>query len=190
MNTIISKRTGTFTYAKWVKKNGQFHQDGPGILINGGAGIVGGAELLSGKPMEKRSLLIPVGVHTYVDDEALEKLMSIGKFRKDMERGIITVVRGKKCDQDTTDKIASKDMLEDDHIPTRPVTRENIEDAGGTINNDGSVNITNVEGDASPLRMRDENAGLPNYQKKANAEARKRDSAERKAASRRRNKRS
>ena len=190
MNTIISKRTGTFTYAKWVKKNGQFYQDGPGILINGGAGIVGGAELLSGKPMEKRSLLIPVGVHTYVDDEALEKLMSIGKFRKDMERGIITVVRGKKCDQDTTDKIASKDMLEDDHIPTRPVTRENIEDAGGTINNDGSVNITNVEGDASPLRMRKENAGLPNYQKKANAEARKRDSAERKAASRRRNKRS
>lgn len=186
MNTIISKRTGTFTYAKWVKSNGQFYQDGPGIVINGGAGIVGGAELLSGKPMEKRSLLIPVGVHTYVDDKVLDKLMSIGKFRKDIERGIITVVRGKKCDQDTTDRIASKDMLEDDHIPTRPVTRENIEDAGGIVNSDGSVNITNVDGDASPLRMRDENAGLPGYQKKANREAREQRKAERKSASRRR----
>ena len=166
MNTIISKRTGTFTYTRWKKVNGQFFQDGPGIVINGGAGIVGGSELLSGKPMEKRSLLIPVGVHTYVDDEVLEKLMSIGKFRKDIERGIIVVVKGKKCDQDATDKIASQDMIEDDHIPTRPVTREEIEDAGGVVASDGSVNISGVLDENSPLRTREANAGQPFYNKK------------------------
>ena len=115
-HTIISKRTTPFTYTKWVKINGQFHQDGPGIVINGGSGVVGGAELLSGRPLEQRNTLIPESILTFVDDKALEKLMTIGKFRKDMERGIITVVKG-KVSQDKGDEIARKDMLPDEHNP-------------------------------------------------------------------------
>lgn len=188
MNTIISKRTGTFTYTKWVKINGQFHQDGPGIVINGGAGIVGGAELLSGRPLEQRSSIIPVGVHTYVDDEVLDKLMSIGKFRKDVARGIICVVKGKKCDQDATDNIASKDMIADEQIPTRPVTAEEMQNAGASLNKDGSVDIGEVDDGDSPLKQRKMEAGLPNYVKERNREERRRDAHERKRTTTRRRK--
>lgn len=181
MNTIISKRTGPFTYTNWYMKNGQFHQDGPGIIINGGSGIVGGLELLSGRPLDKRSSIIPVGVHTYVDDEVLDKLMKNGKFLRDIERGIIAVVKGKKVDQDKTDEIAAKEMLDDGHIPTRPVTREEMESAGAKINNDNSVDIGSVETDISPLKQRRIDAGAPSYVKKRNQEARKRRVAERKA---------
>lgn len=187
-NTIISKRTSPFTYTKWIKVNGQFYQDGPGIVINGGSGIVGGAELLSGVPLEKRTSMIPVGVHTYVDDEVLDKLMSIGKFRKDIDRGIIVVVKGKKCDQDQTDSIAEKDMLADEHIPTRPITQEEMEAAGAIKNKDGSVDIGEVEDGISPLKQRKMDAGLPGYQKKANREARDQRKFERDASTRRRSK--
>ena len=183
MNTIISKRTGTFTYTKWIKANGQFFQDGPGIIINGGAGIVGGAELLSGIPMEKRTSIIPVGVHTYVDDEVLAKLMSIAKFRKDLERGIIYVVKGKQLDQDKTDDIAENKMIEDCNIPTRPITQDEMEAAGMTINKDGSVDIGEMDEGDSPMRQRKIEAGLPAYQKAANRNARKRRVAESKKQS-------
>ena len=188
MNTIISKRTGTFTYTKWIKANGQFFQDGPGIIINGGAGIVGGAELLSGTPMDKRTSLIPVGVHTYVDDEVLAKLMSIAKFRKDLERGIVYVVKGKKIDQDQVDDIAEHKMIEDYNIPTRPITEEEMEAAGMEIKKDGSVGIGEMDEGDSPMRQRKIEAGLPGYQKKANREARAQRVAEKKRATRSRKK--
>lgn len=188
MNTIISKRTSPFTYTKWKTVNGQFYQDGAGIVINGGAGLVGGAELLSGIPLERRTSMIPVGVHTYVDDEVLERLMTIGKFVRDVERGIIVVVKGKKCDQDQTDNIASKDMVDDAHIPTRPVTQEEMEAAGGVKNKDGSIDIGEVNDGDSPLRQRKIDAGLPSYQKKANAEARDQRKAEVRRAYHRRSK--
>lgn len=182
MNTIISKRERPFLYCAWKKVNGQFFQDGPSILINGGAGIVGGLDLLSGRPLDKRSSVIPVGVHTYVDDVVLEKLMSIGKFRSDIKRGIIVVVKSKKLDQDKTDTIADKDMIEDDHIPTRPVSEKEIEAAGAKINKDGSVDIGDLEGDSSPLVQRKNDAGQPEYVKKRNQEKREQSKAERKAA--------
>lgn len=180
MNTIISKRTTPFTYTKWIKSNGQFFQDGPGIVINGGAGIVGGAELLSGRPLEQRNTLIPVGVMTFVDDEVLEKLMSIGKFVADIKRGLIEVCKGKKLDQDKADQIAETSMLEDDHIPTRPVTEEEMEAAGGKKNKDGSVDIGSVDDGMSPLKVRAIDAGQPSYVTRRNAEARKRNAAEKK----------
>ena len=68
-HTIVSKRTTPFVYTKWEKINGQFHQIGKGIVINGGAGIVGGAELLSGVPLSQRRTLVPDSVLTFVDDE-------------------------------------------------------------------------------------------------------------------------
>jgi len=185
MNTIISKRTSPFTYIKWVKINGQFHTDGPGIIINGGAGIVGGSELLSGRPLEKRSTLVPVGVMTFVDDEVLDKLMTIGKFQKDIDRGIITVVKGKKLDQEKGDDIADRDMIEDDHIPTRPVTQEEMENAGGQKSKDGSIDIGEVEEGDSPIKQRTIEAGQPDYVKQRMRENKKRDAAERKRASKR-----
>lgn len=172
-HTIISKRTTPFTYTKWVKINGQFHQDGPGIVINGGSGVVGGAELLSGRPLEQRNTLIPESILTFVDDKALEKLMTISKFRKDIERGIITVVKG-KVSQDKGDEIARKDMLPDEHNPARPITQEELEATGATISDDGSVNISKVATDASPLKIRKQEAGLPGYEKKRRAESRRR----------------
>ena len=183
-HTIVSKRTTPFTYTKWVKINGQFHQDGPGIVINGGAGVVGGAELLSGRPLEQRNTLIPESILTFVDDEALNKLMSIGKFRKDLERGIITVIKNKKISQEKGDEIARQDMLENEHIPSRPITQEELEATGATIAKDGSVNISEVHDDASPLKIRMQEAGLPGYEKKRRAESRKRNTAEKRRAKR------
>ena len=171
-HTIISKRPSPFTYIKWVKVNGQFFQDGPGIIINGGAGVVGGDELLSGRPLEKRGTLIPVSVLTFVDDAALDKLMSIQKFRHDIARGIITVVKG-KIDQDKADSIAQSDMLEDENIPTRPITEDEIKRSGGRMNNDKSVDIGDVEDGVSPMKIRAEDAGQPDYVKRRNADKRK-----------------
>jgi len=164
-HTIISKRTAPFTYTKWVKINGQFHQDGPGILINGGSGVVGGAELLSNRPLERRNTLIPISVLTFVDDKALDKLMSIPKFRSDIARGLIVVVRGKKLDQDKGDAIAQSDMLEDENNPARPITKEEIENAGASFNKDGSIDIGEVDG-MSPLKVRMQEAGKMSYEKK------------------------
>lgn len=172
-HTIVSKRTSPFTYQQWAKVNGQFHRVGRGIIINGGAGIVGGAELLSGIPLDKRSSLIPVGVHTYVDDEALDYLMGVPKFRDDIKRGIICVIKGKKLDQDGTDNVAEKEMIEDSHIPTRPVTQEEMEAAGAIKTKDGAMNIEGVADGDSPMRQRRIDAGSPSYVKKRNAETKK-----------------
>lgn len=172
-HTIISKRTSPFTYTKWVKVNGQFFQDKRGVVINGGAGVVGGSELLSGRPLEKRSLLVPASVMTFVDDEVLEYLMSVPKFRRDIERGLIVVIKDETIDQDKADEIAAKDMIDDDHIPTRPVTEEEIEKTGASINKDGSVDISDVDEDMSPLKVRKQDAGQPYYVKKRNAEKRR-----------------
>ena len=99
--------------------------------------------------------------------------MTIGKFRKDMERGIITVVKG-KVSQDKGDEIARKDMLPDEHNPVRPITQEELEATGATIAKDGSVNISEVNDGTSPLKIRKQEAGLPGYEKKRRAESRRR----------------
>lgn len=182
MNTIISKRTTPFTYQEWKYINGQFITDGPGIVINGGAGVVGGLELLSGRPLNQRNSIIPVGVHTYVDDTVLEKLYRIPKFNRDVERGLIVVIKGKKCTQEETDGVADRDMLEDEHIPTRPITDAEFKAAGATLNSDGSVNIGNMATGDSPMRQRKIEAGLPSYAKTELREKRTRDAEERKRA--------
>lgn len=188
MNTIVSKRTSPFTYQAWKYVNGQFFPDGPGIVINGGAGIVGGLELLSGRPLMQRNSIIPVGVHTYVDDDVLDKLYKIPKFKKDVDRGIILVIKGKKLDQDKTDSIAANEMVEDDHIPTRPITEEEIQNAGATINKDGSINIGEVEVGDHPLRQRAIEAGQPQYVKERMRSERAQNKDERKRASGRKRK--
>lgn len=171
-HTIVSKRTSPFVYTEWAEINGQFHQQGPGIVINGGAGIVGGGELLSGVPLEHRKTLIPESVLTFVDDETLAKLERIPKFKSDVKRGIIAVYRNKRISQDKGDEIADKDMLPDEHIPTRPITAEEMERAGGVMTKSG-VDITDVQEEVSPLKVRKQEAGLPGYVKERNRQARK-----------------
>lgn len=168
MNTIISRRLSTFTYQKWQYRNGQAFPDGPGILINGGAGVVGGADLLSGRPLESRSRFIPVGVMTFVTDAVLDRLYEIDKFKRDIDRGLITVVKGKKCSQEECDNIASRDMIPNDRIEERPFSQEDIENAGGVFNDDGSVDISKAAEDIVGLRKA--NAGAPLYVQKRNNE--------------------
>lgn len=186
-HTIISKRTSPFVYTNWVKVNGQFFRekiggrDGRGIVINGGAGIVGGDQLLSGIPLERRQTLIPESVLTFVDDEVLAYLERNPKFKKDVERGIITVVKG-RITQSKGDQIAAGDMIPGEHIPTRPVTVKNMEAAGAVITKDGSVDISDVGEETSPMKIRQQEAGLPAYEKRARREARRIARAERKAA--------
>lgn len=184
-HTIISKRTTPFIYTKWEERNGQCVQVGRGVVINGGAGVVGGNELLSGRPLEFRTPLIPISVITYVDDEALEYLMSIPKFVHDCKRGVIQVVKG-AIEQEKADAISERDMVEDENIPSRPVTEKEIEEAGGSFNKDGSIDISEVDEGISPLKMRKTNAGQPGYVKKRNAENRKRVSEEKKRAAKKR----
>jgi len=167
VHTIISKRPTPFHYQQYDLINGNFAAKGKGVIINGGAGIVGGRELLSGIPLEKRSTLIPESVLTFVDDEALEYLMGCNKFKKDIERGLIEVVKG-RLSEGEGDKIAKEDMLDNEHIPDRPFTEKDIKEAGGVINDDGSVNIEKAAEDLDACRK--ENAGAPTYVKKRNLE--------------------
>lgn len=175
MHTIISKRPTPFTYQQWEFVAGNFRPIGSGVLINGGAGLVGGAELLSGRPMDERSKIIPDSVLTFVDDVALEYLMGVPKFRRDIEKGLIAVVKGKASESEASE-IAKKDMLDDEHIDGRPYTKEDLEQAGGEIQSDGSVNIEHAEEDLAASKKM--NAGAPSYVKKRNLEKRRRTKAE------------
>jgi hypothetical protein len=166
--TIVSKRVTPFVYQRLVYKGGQIFPEGPGVVINGGAGIVGGADLLSGLPMERRSLLVPNAVKTVIDEKAYDYLKGVPKFLSDVKRGLIEVVKG-EIDDGKMNKIADS-MIEDDHIPNRPISEEDIEAAGGFIQKDGSVNITEAAED--PAKVRRENAGQPSYVKKRNAQRR------------------
>lgn len=171
MHTIISKRPTTFTYQQWELVAGNFKPIGSGVLINGGAGLVGGAELLSGRPMDERSKIIPDSVLTFVDDTALEYLMGVPKFKQDIDEGLIVVVKG-KVSEDKANQIAKNDMLDDAHIDGRPYTKEDIEQAGGEMQSDGSVNIEHAEEDLAASKK--VNAGAPSYVKKRNLEKKRR----------------
>ena len=182
-HSIISKRPTTFTYQQWDFVNGNFVPKGSGVLINGGAGIVGGRDLLSGIPMEKRGTLVPEGVITFVDDQALEYLMGCKKFTSDIERGLIRVVKGKLSDAEG-DKIAKEDMLDNEHIPGRPYTDKDLEEAGAVMNDDGSANINNADEQLELTRKA--NAGAPAYVKKRELEKRKADRMAKARAARKR----
>lgn len=168
MHTIISKKPSTTIYTNWVIVNGKSLRDGNGVVIKGGAGVVGAVDFLSGKKPENRSTDVLVGVHTYVDDKALDYLMKNKVFNRDMENGLITVIKGKKLDQDATDNIASTDMIDDAKIEGRPITEAEIEAAGGEVKRDGTVDITEVREGVSPLKVRKEEAGKSFHEKGKN----------------------
>lgn len=154
MNTIISKRPTSFVYTKWAdNKDGTLAVEFS-ITINGGANVI-----------NPKSLVTPQGVVTFVDDRTLDKLMSIDKFRRDIERGLIRVEKGEKIsDPEKIDSIAdSGKMAKNDEIPSRPLTAEDLERDGAVINEDGSVDIS--DGGKNAVTRRSEDAGKPFYEK-------------------------
>lgn len=155
MNTIISKRPTSFVYTKWAdNKDGTLAVEFS-ITINGGANVI-----------NPKSLVTPQGVVTFVDDRTLDKLMSIDKFRRDIDpRGLIRVIKGEKIsDPEKIDSIAdSGKMAKNDDIPSRPLTAEDLERDGAVINEDGSVDISN--GGKNAVTRRSEDAGKPFYEK-------------------------
>jgi hypothetical protein len=179
MYTIISKRPISFLYQELKFINGQFFPVGEGVLIHGGAGVVGGLDKDSGRPHSEHGIIVPDGVATIIDDNTYDRLSKMKKFQSDMKRGVVKAVRGSITDQAKVNA-ETHDMLDDDLNPSRPISRQDIEDAGGVINRDGSVNITEAEEDIEGIRRA--NAGKMSYMKKRDAE-------ERKAKSYRRNKR-
>ena len=155
MNTIISKRPSPFIYTKWSEHsvNGAFVEE-YSILVNGGAGVMGGADFLSGKKQDNFNLFTPEGVATLVDDDTLEKLMGVNQFVKDIERGLIKVINGKSIkDQEKIDSIATKgDMMDSNDIGCRQLTEQDFKDAGAIKQRDGSWNVAESSGAVHPRR--------------------------------------
>lgn len=148
MNTIISKRSTPHIYTK----NKVDPRSGAitklySIIVNGGAGVMGGADFLSGKKQDNFSMITPEGVATIVDDDTLEKLMDIKHFVRDIARGYIKVVKGKSVkDQDTVDNLATKkDMIDTKDVDGRQITEEDMESAGAIKQGDGSWNVAESE---------------------------------------------
>ena len=174
--TIISKKPLPFIYQEWEFKNGQYFPKGEGIFIHGGAGVVGGIDRDSGRPHKERGIAIPEGVATILDESVYERLAKIKKFQHDVKRGVMKVIKGAISDQSKIDS-ETHDMLENEHIPNRPYSQEDIEAAGGVVNKDGSINIGEAEESIDNVRRH--NAGQMAYVKKREAEKRKADRVER-----------
>lgn len=170
MYTVISRKPIPFLYQEYRFVNGQFFPKDEGILIHGGAGVVGGVDRDSGRPHAEHGILIPEGVATVIDDKTYDRLKEIKKFQQDVKRGVMKVVKGSISDQSRIDR-ETHDMLDTDLIPNRPFTKEDIEQAGGVIQKDGSVNITEAGEDIDAIRR--QNAGKMAYMKKRDAEERK-----------------
>lgn len=154
MNTVISKRPTSFVYTKWAdNKDGTLAVEFS-ITIDGGANVI-----------NPKSLVTPLGVATFVDDRTLENLMSIDKFRRDIERGLIRVEKGEKVsDPEKVDSIAdSGKMAKNEDIPSRPLTSEDLERDGAVLNEDGSVDIS--KGGRNAVTRRSKDAGKPFYEK-------------------------
>lgn len=147
MNTVISRRPTPFVYTKWFvnQKEGTCIPE-YSITVDGGAGVSGGSGFARGLPQKMISLHTPEGVATIVDDKTLDKLMGVPKFQKDINRGLIRVIKGKSItDQEKLDNEAEKHMADKDDIRGRQITKEDLEDAGAIEQKDGSWNVENAD---------------------------------------------
>jgi hypothetical protein len=147
MNTVISRRPTPFTYTKWLVD----HSKGTcipqySITINGGAGVSGGSAFARGVKESSIPMFTPEGVATIVDDKTLDKLIDVPKFKKDIERGLIRVIKGKSItDQEKLDNEAEKHMADKDDIQGRQLTADDFKDAGAIENKDGSWNVEDAD---------------------------------------------
>lgn len=146
MNTVISRRPTSFVYTKWVKNSLNRFVPAYEYVINGGAGVTGGGRFANGTPEKNIPLFMPEGVATIVDDNVLSCLMDIPKFKKDIERGLIRVIKGKSItDQEKLDNEAEKHMADKDDIRGRQLTADDLKDAGAIENADGSWNVEDAD---------------------------------------------
>lgn len=146
MNTVISRRPTSFVYTKWEKNSNNRFFAAYEYVINGGAGVTGGGKFANGTPEKNIPLFMPEGVATIVDDDVLSRLMDIPKFKKDIERGLIRVVKGKSItDQEKLDNEAEKHMADKDDIKGRQMTADDLKDAGAIEQDDGSWNVEDAD---------------------------------------------
>lgn len=139
MNTIISKRTNNIEIAEY-RIDTVAHQQIPvrSVTILGGAGI-----------LDPKTLVTPEGVATEISDEALEWLERQPKFQRGVKAGIFRVIRGSRARDVDADEIASSGLMEDnDKIPGRPLTVDQLKKEGAVVNSDGSIDVTKGGKDA------------------------------------------
>lgn len=138
MVTIISTHPVTMNYILW-KEDASIHSKEAvwDCTIPGGAGV-----------MNPKSLQTPQGVATEISDEALENLMKIDSFVKDIKKGSIKVLKNRRSRSVDADEEAEKDM--NTHTTGRQMTSEDLEADGAVINEDGSINVSNGGKNATP----------------------------------------
>lgn len=130
MNTIISTHPIPTMYCKWVIDEKTHQQECVwDFTVPGGAGVT-----------DKRTLLVPDGVATSVDDKILETLMTIPSFVKDMDNGYIKVINGKAAKNVDANEEALKDM--NTNASGKQITDEELVEDGAVLNDDGSIDVT------------------------------------------------
>lgn len=154
--TIISKRPSPFVYTKYVDNVSDSRRVAEySIIINGGSGVVGGLDLLSGKKAQNFSMIVPEGVATIVDEETLKRLRAIDKFCHDEERKLILVIEKVIKDQEKIDSIAdSGKMMAKKDLVSHPITKEDLKSAGAVESQDGSFDFSKASGDFINIRKR------------------------------------
>lgn len=130
MTTIISTHPVNMRYVKW-ERNSQSHTKTAlyDYTILGGSGVV-----------NRKTLITPIGVATEVNDEDIEKLMAIPAFVTDVKNGLIKILKRTKKSSIDADDEALKDMDVDGL--GKPITSEQLEEAGAEIKEDGSIDIS------------------------------------------------
>lgn len=130
MVSIISTHPIDIRYNKW-EFNPEAHTKRRiwDCLIFGGAGV-----------MDKRKLITPEGVVTEITDEALETLMTIEAFKRDMDNGFIKVLKNRRAMSVDPDEEARKDMNTDGS--GKQITSADLEADGAEVNDDGSIDVT------------------------------------------------
>lgn len=138
MVTIISTHPVNVRYNLW-SENAEMHSKERiwDCTIPGGSGV-----------LDNRSLRTPSGIATEITDDALEKLMQIPAFNKDIENGFIKVLKKTKARSVDADEEAEKDMNLSGS--GRQLTDKDLEADGAEINEDGSINVTKGGKNAVP----------------------------------------
>lgn len=143
MVTIISTHPVTVRYNLW-KENAVMHSKERvfDCTIPGGSGVI-----------DRRTLQTPIGVATEITDDALENLMKIDAFKKDIENGFIKVLKHTKKRSIDADEEAEKDM--NTGGSGKQITAEDFEADGAVINSDGSINVSKGGKNAKPQCAKD-----------------------------------
>lgn len=130
MNTLISTHPIDIAYCIWQRDDKQHTKTCVwDFTLPGGAGIA-----------NPKTLLTPDGVATEVSDETLEKLMTIGSFKADVDAGYVKVLKGQKARSVDANEEAAKDMNTEGS--GKQITDAELIKDGAVMNDDGSIDVT------------------------------------------------